>query len=167
MEDMPIDPDLHAELVSIYEEVMWLANRPNVTASAARAWYTHVSSERVKRRLRHFTGSISRNAAELENATLRLEHYKRIQTTLTALVERHRKFGTPNPDEFIQVLLQCERVHIVTFEENYAAMRAGGDYHEAGIELLPWNALPLNRQKELWKTMLRGKVANAKKYFPG
>jgi hypothetical protein len=115
-----LDPDLRVELISIYEELMWLAQCPNVTAGNARAWYTHIMSERVKRRLRRFTGRVSRAAAQSESAILRLEDYKRIQTTLTTLVERHRKLKKPNPDEFIRVLIDCERVHIVTFEENYA-----------------------------------------------
>ncbi|OGA48448.1 MAG: hypothetical protein A3G24_20440 [Betaproteobacteria bacterium RIFCSPLOWO2_12_FULL_62_13] len=135
------NPDLRAELVAIYEELMWLAQRPNVSAGNARAWYTHIMSEKVNRRLRRFTGRVSRAAAESEALILRLEHYKRIQRTLTALVERHRKLKKRNPDEFIRVLIDCERVHIVTFEENYAAMRAGGDYRKAGIELVPWRSL--------------------------
>jgi hypothetical protein len=161
-----ISPVLRAELIGIYEEVMWLARRPRVTAGNARAWYTHIMSETVKRRLRRFTGKVSRLAAESESATLRLEHYKRIQTTLTALAERHREVKKPNPDEFIRVLLDCERVHIVTFEENYAAMRADGNYRKAGIELLPWRSLSPQRQAVLWKKMLRGKVANASAYAP-
>jgi hypothetical protein len=57
VEDLPAD--LHSALTSIYEEVMWLAERPNVTASQARGWYTHIMAESVKRRLRKFTGSVS------------------------------------------------------------------------------------------------------------
>jgi hypothetical protein len=52
------DPTLLAALVSIYEEIMWLATRPNVTASRARAWYTHVMAESVKLRVRHFSGLV-------------------------------------------------------------------------------------------------------------
>jgi hypothetical protein len=158
--------DLHTELIAIYEEVMWLSRRPNVTASCARAWYTHIMSERVKRRMRRFTGKVSRSAAENDAATLRLEHFRRIQTTLTSLVERHRESKTSNSEEFVRVLVECERVHIVTVEENYAAMRAEGSYSKAGIELVPWRALSLKRQATLWKKMLRGKVANAEAYAP-
>ena len=162
-----IDPDLRGKLVAIYEELMWLAQRPNVSAGNARAWYTHIMSETVKRKLRRFTGKVSTAAAESESAILRLEHYKRIQTTLTGLVERHRKLKKPNPDEFIRVLVDCERVHIVTFEENYAATRAGGDYGKAGIQLKPWRSLSQERRTTLWKKMLRGKVANANAFAPG
>jgi hypothetical protein len=124
--------DLHTELVAIYEEVMWLSRRPNVTASCARAWYTHIMSERVKRRIRRFTGKVSRSAAENDAATLCLEHFRRIQTTLTSLIERHRESKTSNSEEFVRVLVECERVHIVTVEENYAAMCAEGSYSKAG-----------------------------------
>ena len=85
-----IDPGLRAALVSIYEEVMWLSRRPNVSAGRARGWYTHIMAESVKRRLRTFTGSVSQQAVATQGLDLRLEHYMRIQTTLTALVERHR-----------------------------------------------------------------------------
>ena len=61
----PITDDaLHVALRSIYEEVMWLCRRPNVTPGRARAWYTHVMAESVKRSLRHFTGSVSHSAVE-------------------------------------------------------------------------------------------------------
>ncbi|CAL8481512.1 protein of unknown function (plasmid) [Caballeronia sp. S22] len=88
-------PELRVALESIYEKMMWLAARPNVTASRARAWYTHVMAESVKLRVRRFTGLVSRTAAAGNGTGLRLEHYRRIQTTLTDLVERHRQVG-PN-----------------------------------------------------------------------
>jgi hypothetical protein len=158
-----VSPELRAALVSIYEEMMWLAGRPNVTPSRARAWYTHVMAESVKLRVRQFTGLLSRAAVAGDGTGLRLEHYRRIQTTLTDLVTRHRQDG-PNPNEFLRMLLAYEAVHIVTIEENYAAMRAKGDYDEAGIVLVPWHEVPADRRGELWTTMLRGKVANAEQF---
>jgi hypothetical protein len=53
---------------------------------------------------------------------------------------------------------------VPSIEESYAAMRAKGDYQEAGIVLVPWHAIPADRREELWTTMLRGKVANAEQY---
>ena len=120
-------------------------------------------AESVKRRLRQFTGSVSIEAAK-GDTPLRLEHYLRIQTVLTGLVTRHRK--QPSLSEFIQTLVEYERVHIVTVGENYAAMRAKGDYALAGIQLLTWSELERSRQAELWRTMLRGKVSNASAYAP-
>lgn len=157
-----LNPALRRDLLAIYEEMMWLAKRPNVSAASARSWFTHVMAEKVKRRLRRFTGNVSESAAKDESATLRLEHYKRIQTTLTKLVEDHRK--KPSAAEFIRVLLDCERVHIVTLEENYAVMCAKGSYRKAGIKLVPWHKLSPERQATLWKKMLRGRVSNASKY---
>lgn len=161
-----VTPELRAALVSIYEEVMWLAHRPNVTAGRARAWYTHIMAESVKRQLRQFTGNVSQKAVASSAADLRLEHYKRIQTTLTGLVERHRQQEQPDSEEFVRTLIEYERVHIVTLEENYGAMRAEGDYHKAGIALVPWIDIPSERRAELWRKMLRGRVANAKTYTP-
>jgi hypothetical protein len=150
--------------LAIYAQMMWLAKRPGVTASNARAWFTHVMAETVKRRLRRFSGKVSESAAAKESATLRLEHFKRINATLTSLVVRHRE--KQNPDEFIRVLLDCERVHIVTVEENYAVMRAEGSYRKAKVKLLPWHSLPPKRRTVLWKSILHGRVANARKYEP-
>jgi hypothetical protein len=167
MSGLTSDPALHAALGSIYEEVMWLAKRPNVTPGRARAWYTHIMAESVKRRVRRFSGYVSVKAAEGPTEPLMLEHYKRIQTTLSALVERHRTSGLHDPEEFIATLLDYEHVHIVTRSENYAAMRAKGNYEQAGIRLQSWQMLPLARRQALWTSMLKGKVANAAAYFYG
>ena len=161
-----VAPELHAALVSIYEEIMWLAHRPNVTAGRARGWYTHIMAESVKRQLRHFTGQVSQQAVHANGVDLRLEHYKRIQTTLTGLVERHRQQGHGNAEEFVRTLIDYERVHIVTVKENYEAMRALGDYEKAGITLVSWGEILPERRAELWRKMLRGKVANANDYAP-
>lgn len=156
--------ELRVALVSIYEEIMWLASRPNVTAGRARAWYTHIMAESVKRRIRQFTGQVSVSAVAGEGTGLRLEHYKRIQTTLTELVERHRREAIFDAGEFVRTLHDFESVHIVTIEENYAAMRARGDYEKAGIVLASWDQIPVERQVVLWTSMLRGKVANADRF---
>ena len=150
-------------LKSIYEEMLWLAKRPGVSASLARSWYTHVRAGGL--RLTRFTGKVSR-AALNPKATLRLEHYRRIQTGLTQLVERHRVMKRPNAAEFIRFIRAAERVHIVTFDENYAALKAKGKYRAAGIELVPWKSLSVGQQRRLWTKMLRGKVANAGAYKP-
>lgn len=145
---------------------MWLAERPNVTPGRARAWYTHIMAESVKRKLRRFTGWVSTSAAHGSAEQLMLEHFKRIQTTLSELVERHRSSRTRDSGEFVQLLIEYEQVHIVTRSENYAAMRAKGNYKLAGIELVPWAILPLDRKSELWRSMLRGRVANASEFEP-
>ena len=161
-----LDPELRSALESIYEEVMWLSKRPNVTPGRARAWYTHIMAESVKRKLRRFTGQVSVKAIEATNEPLMLEHFMRIQTTLSKLVEKHRTSQRDDQEEFLTVLLEFEQVHIVTRGENYAAMRAKGNYELAGIKLLPWASVPLGRQQQLWNSMLRSKVANAVQFIP-
>jgi hypothetical protein len=161
-----IDPDLRAQLVSLYGEIMWLAARKNVTPSMARAWYTHVAAGKFSRRIRHFSGKVSAKAAANPRAVLRLEHHARIQTTLTQLVAAHLKRRRQNPAEFIRVILRCENVHIVTFAENYDAMKSDGSYQRAGIKLIAWNKLPERRRNVLWSKMLKGRVANAVKFAP-
>jgi hypothetical protein len=158
---MQIDDALVSELQEIYEEVMWLANRPRVSPSAARAWYTHIMSGKIVRRMRRFSGKVSLAAVVGVEETLRLEHFERIQTTLTSLVTRHLKTEINDSSEFIEILLRCEKVHIVTFRENYLVMSAKGNYDVAGVELVEWEAIPLERRAELWKRMLRGRVSNA------
>ncbi|NND82921.1 MAG: hypothetical protein HKN50_10880 [Gammaproteobacteria bacterium] len=155
-----INTELEADLASVYEEIMWLARRPNVTASVARSWYTHATSERLKKHVRMFTGKVSIQAIENSDAELRLEHYLRIQATLTQMVERHLESDLNDPRDFINTVLECERVHIVTKPENYAAMRAKGDYSAAGIKLVDWANIPLEQREYLWNKMLKGKVAN-------
>jgi hypothetical protein len=161
-----VAPAVHKNLTSIYEEVMWLAERPNTTPSAARAWYTHVAAVRLRRHIRRFTGKVSQKAKDDEGAALCLEHFKRIQTTLTQLVARHLKTGTRSAKDFIRVVLEYEQVHIVTFKEGYAAMTAKGDYSSAKISLVDWRDLPAERQQVLWRRVLNGKVSNANEFAP-
>ena len=144
---------------------MWLAARPNITPSVARAWYTHATAERLKKRVRMFTGQVSENAGRFKE-DLRLEHHSRIQTKLTQLVKDHVENGINDPMKFVSIIHRCERVHIVTRTENYAAMKSKGDYEAAGIKLLKWDELNFAQKELLWKKMLQGKVANYKDYEP-
>jgi hypothetical protein len=161
-----IDRGVRGELAALYEEVMWLAARPNVTPSMARAWYTHVVAGRLSRRIRRFSGKVSREALANPESALRLEHHARIQTKLTQLVEAHLKRNRPAPGSFVSLVLDCENVHIVTFGENYAAMRNDGDYAKSGIKLVAWRNIPKKQRETLWQRMLRGKVANAADFAP-
>ena len=162
---LPIDTDLNKELVAVYDEIMWLAVRPNITPSVARSWYTHATAERLKKRVRMFTGLVSENAVKPDEE-LRLEHYLRIQTTLTQLVKNHVDNKFYRPEEFVDTIMRYEQVHIVTNTENYSAMKAKGDYLAAGINLVKWDQLNLTQQEYLWRKMLRGKVANHKEFEP-
>jgi hypothetical protein len=64
------DPQLRTALESIYAEIMWLSRRPNVTDGRARAWYTHIMAESVKRKLRRFSGKVSETAATQSHGPL-------------------------------------------------------------------------------------------------
>jgi hypothetical protein len=161
-----VSAQTRATLAAIYREVMWLARRKGVSASAARAWYTHIRSNTVRQSIRRFTGKISEKASRSKGMPLRLEHYKRIQTTLTKLIQKHLRSKINGEREFIRIVLSYECVHIVTSKENYDVMRAKGSYRKAGIELRAWRSLPPPRRALLWKTMLRGKVANAQTFAP-
>ena len=161
-----IDPIIRNKLVALHEEIMWLAARPNVTPSMARAWYTHVVAGKFKRHIRLFSGKVSQEAISDLNAVLRLEHHARIQTTLSSLIAAHLKRKRPSAHEFARKVVECENVHIVTFAENYAAMSNDGNYRRAGIKLIAWRSIPAERRQVLWAKMLRGKVANAAQFKP-
>ena len=157
--------DAATKLAAIYEEIMWLARRHDTRASEARSWYTHVTSGRLRRHLRRFSGQVSEQALQ-PDAVLRLEHFKRLQTTLTKLVSEHVRNDIHDPQEFIRVVTDCERVHIVTMRENYEAMKARGDYSKAGIILLEWHTIAPEAQHRLWTKVLRGRVSNAQAFKP-
>ncbi|MCK9589988.1 MAG: hypothetical protein M0Q93_11590 [Terrimicrobiaceae bacterium] len=157
---------VQSRLRLIYAEIMWLASREHVTPSVARAWYTHVTAQSLRKSIRRFTGFVSAQAASAIDSPLRLEHFKRIQTSLTALVSKHKQKNLNRPKEFVDLVLDYEQVHIVTVSENYAAMKAKGNYADASIHLVHWNDIPSDRQAYLWKRMLRGRVSNAVDYAP-
>jgi hypothetical protein len=173
---MDLDPALRSDLRDIYEEVMYLAGRPNVSPSLARCWYTHIWRSRDNKKKRrqplrlisNFTGYVSKAAAESESARLSHEHYRQRDTKLTELVKRHLhlKASERDPEEFIRGLQDWEHVHIVTRKENEAAKAWNGDYKLAGIELLHWSELRPERRKTIWQEKLRGQVANANDYAP-
>lgn len=164
MSDM-LSPADKATLLSIYEEMRWLAARPGVTVGQARAWYASIRAEPLKRRIRQFSGMVSEKAAGASaGAPLILEHYGRMHASISELLKDHLRQGRSAPEEFIRAVLEVERVHIVVPRENVDARRAKGDYLVAGIQLVPWSELPRERQLGLWQTMLRGKVANAKAF---
>lgn len=160
MSNTDLDPSTKQSLVQVYEEIMWLAERPHTTPSSVRAWYTHIASNRLRKHIRRFTGMVSEKAAYEDVPTYRLEHFKRIQTTLTQFVKRHVESGIRDPEEFVKLVLDCEQVHLVTIDENYAAMKAKGDYTEAGIKLIPWRDVPEGRSEIVLKKVLRGKISN-------
>jgi hypothetical protein len=160
---IPLPDALNEQLLSLYEEMMWLAARPGITASMARAWYTHIVSTKLARKIRFFTGEVSMAAISDPSQRLTLEHFKRLPTRLTSLVENDVRNG-PNPGAFVSLLRDLEQVRITTVQENYSAMKSDGDYAVAGIELVVWDDIPLDVRQVLWKRVLNGKVMNYAAY---
>lgn len=159
-----ITNDLSKELTECYEELMYLANRPNVSPQRARAWYSAVRREQFKRKLCMFSGMVSENAVSELNSKLVLEHYNRLQSTLSELLEKHVNGSIYSAEEFIETILNCEKVHIVTDAENHSAKAAKGDYECANIKLLKWEDIDVQRKIDLWNKKLKGHVANADEF---
>ena len=163
---MPFPPDVSARLSSIYEELMWLANRPYVTPRQARAWYSQVLAIPMAPKVRRFTGMVSRKAIENINDKLVLEHYNRLSHSLSRLIETHLEQQINDPTPFLVLIEQCEQVNITTDEENHRVQQTAGDYNAANIELVEWNTLSAQDKAFLWQAKLRGKVSNAAEYSP-
>ena len=159
-----VDDSVRKELAECYEEVMYLAGRPNVTPQRARAWYSEVRCRQFKTRIRMFTGMVSEKAIKGVNERLVLEHHKRLSHTISNLITKHIGDKADNPEEFIESVLKCEKVNITTDQENHKAQAAGGDYKAAGIILVKWGGIDTKRKFELWNNMLRGRVANADEF---
>ena len=130
----------------------------------ARAWYTHIVAGRLQHSLRIFSRRVSVRAIRApRSARLVLEHQGRLQTALTDLVTRHLHRDVHDAREFVRLVKRLERVNIVTFHENYDALRHKGNYRAAGIRLKSWQSVPVARRRFLWFRMLRGRVANSAK----
>ncbi|TCK32785.1 hypothetical protein B0G84_8667 [Paraburkholderia sp. BL8N3] len=151
------------QLTTVYAVIMHAAGTGLFNATKARAIYSHVMASKLKMHLRTFTGKVSRAAAADPEAKLVLEHFHRLQHKLTLLVADHIKNG-PDAAAFIEAVRHMEQVHIVTFEENYAAHRAKGCYDTASIELLDWLDLPEDVRRTLYRRKLHGAVSNAKQF---
>jgi hypothetical protein len=159
----PDEQTINEQLATCYEVMMYAAGTALFNATDARTIYSHVIGPKLKMHLRTFTGKVSRAAAADPEAELRLEHFHRLQYRLTELVADHMKNG-PDADAFIKAVRHMEQVHIVTFDENYAARRSKGCYDAAGIELLDWQDLPEDVRRTLYRRKLRGAVWNAKQF---
>lgn len=163
---MPYNDQLRAKLTAIYEDLMWLAARPHLTPARARAWYSAVMREMIKRQVCLFTGYVSRAALTAPNDELVLEHYNRLSHSLTALLSAHKGARMHNPSEFILLIESCEKVNITTKRENQIIQQSQGNYAGAGIELMEWNNIENDKRRLLYHTKLRGKVANYADYAP-
>ena len=163
--------DVVQRLNLIYEEMMWLAQRENVTSQNARAWYSAVRAESVKRKVRRFSGRVSAEAINLAainnvEGALVLEHYLRVQASLSELLNYHVINGLNDPVAFVTFIYEHEKVHITTKAENQQIRLHGGCYADAGVELCDWVNIPEQIREILWSSKLQGHVANAADYAP-
>ena len=150
----------------IYEDLIWLANRPHITPRQARAWYSQVLATTMVRQVRVFTGYVSLAAIDDVHQKLVLEHYNRLSFELSLLIEHHINNQINAPEEFIKLIDKCERVHITTDEENHKAKKEQGNYEAAGIQLHYWNSIETDKRRILWERKLKGKVSNSSNYSP-
>lgn len=157
---------INARLHSVYEELMWLANRPHVTPRQARAWYSQVLAVPLAAKVRRFSGMVSAQALREIDGRLVLEHFNRLSHSLSRLIERHLQEQRTDPEEFVSLVQRCEQVNITTDDENHRVQKTGGDYTQAGIELLAWAQIPISYQQRLWISRLKGKVINAAEFRP-
>jgi hypothetical protein len=163
---MTYNAEVETRLREVYEEMMWLGARPNVTPQRARAWYTGVVSEALKTKVRMFTGMVSEKALLDPSGRLVLEHEPRLAFRISEFLRDHLESETRDPEGFIRLIEQCERVNITTNDENHQARKAGGDYRAAGIQLRSWSDIPDAARHILWKRCLKGKVANSGDFSP-
>lgn len=163
----PCDEVVKQLLRDTYEEVRWLAARPGVTVGMARAWYVGQRADKVRTRIRRFTGQVSEKAvASGISETLVLEHHRRLAASISRLIERHIASAVHDPDDFVRTVLHLEEVHIVVPRENVVVRGTDGDYAAAGIVLTRWEDIGTERQTEIWQKVLKGKVANANAFRP-
>ena len=158
--------DIDSKLKLCYELMFQVADTEQFTARAVRGGYTHWLGPEFSKEIREFTGLVSRSAIENgEERGLVLEHFLRIQTSLTKLIGKHMSEGE-NVSEFISEVKRLEKVHIVTKRENDVLRKKvySGDYEKAGIEMVAWENIP-EHAKSFLRRKIRGKVANADSFL--
>jgi hypothetical protein len=160
---MEFSQELKDQLSEAYEQMIWLAGRPGVTPGNARAWYSHVIAAKFKNKVRRFTGKVSQEAIKNPMADLCLEHYFRIQTSLTQLLNKHIKGKIHNPEAFIQLIYDMERVHLVLEHENQKIHKCKGHYPSAGVILTDWEDIDSEVRALLYRK-IKSSVLNAKDF---
>jgi hypothetical protein len=160
---MEFSQELKDQLSEAYEQMIWLAGRPGVTPGNARAWYSHVVAAKVKNKVRRFTGKVSLEAINNPMADLCLEHYLRIQTSLTQLLEGHIKNNVRDPNAFIRLIYDMERVHLVLENENQKIHKSKGCYKTAGVILTDWELIDRDVRALLYRK-IKSSVSNAKDF---
>lgn len=158
--------DIDSKLRLCYELMMQAARTGIFIARAVRGGYTHWLGPEFAKEIREFSGFVSKSAINNGSETgLVLEHFLRIQTTLTSLIEKHMNEGE-DVFEFIREIKRLEKVNIVTRKENnlLRTKNISGSYEKADVVLVPWENVP-ESSKIFLRKKLRGKVVNADKYI--
>jgi hypothetical protein len=163
---MTYPQEIVSRLTSVYEELIWLANRPYVTPRQARAWYSAVLAETLKRKVRRFSGLVSQAALDQLDGRLVLEHFNRLSHSISRLLELHISERINDPSAFLVLIAECEQVHITTEIENHRIREAAGDYGLAGVHLVQWQEIEAASRVLLYQRKLRGQVANAADFAP-
>lgn len=154
------------KLALCYDIIMMSSRSGLLNARGVRTGYTHWLGPELSKEVRMFSGYVSQKAIDNGSKVgLVLEHYLRLQTNLTALIQKHVESGE-NKSEFIAEVKRLERVHIVTREENTVLRRNenSGDYGKVGVELVYWDRVP-SKSKDFLKKKLIGNVANASQFL--
>lgn len=153
--------DLDEKLGLCYEIIMTTVRCGLLNARGARTGYTHWLGAELSREVRTFSGFVSKGAINHGISTgLVLEHYLRIQTELTSLIQKHIDNGE-NKTEFVSEVNRLEQVHIVTKGEDIILRRKeiSGDYSKAGITLVHWGDIPSGSRVFLRRKLV-GKISN-------
>ena len=157
--------NINEKLGLSYEIIMSTVQNGLLNARGARTGYTHWLGPELSKEVRTFSGLVSEAAIiHGTNIGLVLEHFLRLQTELTSLIQKHIDEGE-NKAEFISEVKRLEQVHIVTKEENTTLRRKDilGDYSKAGIHLVHWKDIPIESRAFLRKK-LTGKISNIDKF---
>lgn len=163
---MSYPPEIVSRLTSVYEELIWLASRPYVTPRQARAWYSAVLAETLKRKVRRFSGLVSQAALDQIDGRLVLEHFNRLSHSISRLLELHISERIADPSAFVALIEQCEQVHITTEQENHRIRESGGDYGLASVIMVEWRSIDAASRGKLYRRKLRGQVANSAEFAP-
>jgi len=161
---MPYPQEIREKLVQIYEDMIWLANRPHNSPARARSWYTSTWSPALSSSIRIFSGNVSSAAIRNPDGLLCLEHYNRLAASITQLIQKHTANNIEDHDTFLELIEECERVNITTDEENHTIQTNKGDYKASGIILISWENISHDIRSILFRNCLRGRVVNSKDY---
>ncbi|GAB3357942.1 MULTISPECIES: hypothetical protein [Giesbergeria] len=162
------DQETMTQLRLIYQDMRWLADRDHVGPKRARAWYSAVMNRTVGKKVCFFTGKVSEKAV-LQRKNLVFEHFERLSSSLSQLLEKHKESNASEDEgfnDFVNLIKKCERVNITTNKENDEIKKAEGNYEKAGVVLIDWSDIKCqNAIRAFKKKIAGGNIANAKEFL--